>query len=249
MSVDQDEKSQPIFNVPNMILMTAFFLVAFHAAFVFALDDEGRQQAAIWLGFWPLRLSFDGMPGGQLPIVWTSLTHAFLHGSWTHVLLNTVWMVIFGTPVARRFGATSFLITFGVGAIFGAAAFALAQSGSLAVLIGASGGVAGLTGLALRFMFQPTVVVRDPSTNQAVPLGKKLGALSTLWTERRARMFTLIWLGMNLAIPLFAFFGGQSVQIAWQAHIGGFIAGAVIADFLPKAPIDRLMEQNASNQE
>ena len=29
---------------------------------------------------------------------WTSLTYAFLHGSWAHVLVNSVWLAAFGTP-------------------------------------------------------------------------------------------------------------------------------------------------------
>ena len=36
---------------------------------------------------------------------WTALTYAFLHGSWAHVLINSVWLAAFGTPIARRCGA------------------------------------------------------------------------------------------------------------------------------------------------
>ena len=44
--------------------------------------------------------------GGAKP--WTLVTYAFLHGGWSHVLLNTVWLLAFGPPVARRFGAARF---------------------------------------------------------------------------------------------------------------------------------------------
>ncbi len=44
----------------------------------------------------------------------------------------------------------------------------------------------------------------------------------------RARYFTLIWLGLNAAVPLVPLFTGASVGIAWQAHLGGFAVGFLL---------------------
>ncbi|MCC0025345.1 MAG: rhomboid family intramembrane serine protease [Hyphomicrobiaceae bacterium] len=237
-----DNQHQPIFNVPPIVLLTAGILIAVFAAYELALDEEGKLQFALWFGFWPIRFWYPDIPGGQVAIVWSLFTHAFLHASWAHVLLNTAWLVIFGTPVARRFGNLGFVAAFLVGAAAGALTFAVFQSGSLQVLIGASGGVAGLTGLALRFMFQPMIVAKDPVTGNFIPLGRRIGPITSLLTETRARAFTLIWFGLNLAIPLMAWIGaGGDMQIAWQAHLGGFVAGALLADVLPKQPFDKLV--------
>ena len=51
--------------------------------------------------------------------LWTLLTYAFLHGSWVHVGLNSIWIVAFGPPVARRLGAWRFLVLFAATAIAG----------------------------------------------------------------------------------------------------------------------------------
>ncbi|MCB9994092.1 MAG: rhomboid family intramembrane serine protease [Hyphomicrobiaceae bacterium] len=239
----EPQQHQPIFNVPPIVVWTAGLLIAIFAAYEFALDEDGKLQLALWFGFWPVRFWYKDIPGGQIAILWSLFTHAFLHGSWAHVLLNTAWMVIFGTPVARRFGTSGFVAAFLVGAAAGALTFAALASGGLQVLIGASGGVAGLTGLAIRFMFQPMIVAKDPVTGNLIPLGRRIGKLSALITEPRARAFTLIWFGLNLVVPALAWFGsGEDMQIAWQAHLGGFVAGALLADLLPKKPFDRMAQ-------
>ena len=109
----------------------------------------------------------DQFPGGLLPLFWTPLTYGFLHGGWEHVIGNVAWLVIFGTPVARRYGATRTLVIFFISSIIGALAFAITAYASVAYLVGASGGIAGLTGAAMRFIFQPVIVGRDPLDRRA----------------------------------------------------------------------------------
>ena len=48
------------------------------------------------------------------------LTYALLHGSWTHLVVNSVWMLAFGAPVARRFGTTRFFALLAFTAFTGA---------------------------------------------------------------------------------------------------------------------------------
>ena len=60
------------------------------------------------------------MPGGLGADIWTFVTYAFIHGDWTHLGLNGVWLLAFGTPVARRFGMARFLAFFAVTAAAGA---------------------------------------------------------------------------------------------------------------------------------
>ena len=44
--------------------------------------------------------------------IWTLATYALLHGSWSHVIVNCIWLLAFGPPTARRFGASRFLLFF-----------------------------------------------------------------------------------------------------------------------------------------
>lgn len=225
--------NQPVFNLPPIVSWSALLLLAIFAAHTFVLDDAGQLQLAVWLGFLPIRLTEPSVPGGLWPLMWTPFTHALLHGSWTHVIMNVAWLAIFGTPVARRYGAIRFVVVFFLGAAIGALAFTLLNWGDLAVLIGASGGIAGLTGVATRFIFQPVQIARNPETDEVRVLGRRLASLVEVFTNPRPRFFTLFWIGINLAIPVYELItGAQGMQIAWQAHIGGFLAGLLLAPLL-----------------
>lgn len=238
MSDEGPAKSQPIFNLPPVVIGLAGVLVAIHMASTWVLDDTGQVQLALWFAFIPIRwIAGDALAGGMLPLIWTPVTHAFLHGGWEHVLINSAWLAIFGTPVAQRYGPVAFLVAFVVTAIGGALAFALLSPPTLQVLVGASGGVSGLTGVAMRFIFQPMITARDPETDEVVMLGRRLATFRDLAHNKRARAFILIWVGLNALMPFLPIFtGGVQVQIAWEAHLGGFIVGLLIAPLFERRP-------------
>lgn len=221
---------QPVFLMPNAVTAMIGILVAIHAAQTFILDQEGQLMLSVWFGFIPLRLTLLGeIPGGMLPLLWTPITHAFLHVGWQHVLLNAAWLAVFGTPIARRYGAIPFVVIFGLGAIAGALAYALVNTGDFHILVGASGGIAGLTGAAIRFMFQPVQVARHPETGETIVLGRALASLHEVLSQPRPRSFLLFWVGINAILPLLPYLiGGFEMQIAWQAHLGGFFCGLFI---------------------
>lgn len=218
---------QPIFLLPGVVAALAGFLLLVHMGVEYVLDDDGRLALTIWFGFLPFRmLAPDDLAGGYWPFLWTPFTHAFLHGGWDHVLLNTAWLVIFATPVARRYGPVALVALFLLTSAAGALAFFATSWNEVAVLIGASGGVAGLTGAATRFMFQPIVIGQNSVTGEQVVLGRRLARLSDLVLQARPRSFILIWVLLNAAAPLLPLIvGGAAIPIAWQAHLGGFFAG------------------------
>src|SRR5208337_3135256 len=168
-----------IFNVPGVVLslvvvlvaiqaicvlvepLTEFKILAFFAfvpgRFTFAFDpdlvnaafnqaadnsEEAAQLATFFLG--------DGRP-----LWWTPLTYAFLHGGWAHVGMNCLWFVAFGSPVARRFGTSRFLLFCAVAAIAGAAMHYATHMADLQPVVGASAAVSGVMAAAIRFVFQP----------------------------------------------------------------------------------------------
>ena len=175
-------RREPMFNAPLVVLGLIVILIAIQAAFSWAPDavqdgvvrDFAFIPGRLTISIWPRRLielldransdpaalqqarairELRVLGGGPKP--WTLLTYAFLHGSWTHVLLNSVWLVAFGPPIARRFGSARFLLFMAVTAIFSALAHWASASMDFSPLIGASGADSGLMGAATRFMFQP----------------------------------------------------------------------------------------------
>lgn len=227
---------EPIFNLPAAVLALCAAMVAVHLAKTFILNQEGEVSLLVWFAFVPFRfLDPTNADGGLWPLIWTPVTHAFLHGSWEHLIFNTLWLAIFGTPVARRYGTVPFLTIFLVSAIAGAALYAayalIVQEPGF--LLGASGGVAGLTGAAVRFMFQPVIVARHPETGEAVPLGRRLASLRDLVTNSQTRFFILIWVILNGVVPLLPI---GDMQIAWHAHLAGFFTGLLIVPLFERRP-------------
>lgn len=220
---------EPVFLLPGDVTAVIGVLAAIHLASTLVLNQAGQAQLVFWFAFQPLRI-IAGLddPSLAVPLIWTPFSHALLHAGWEHLLVNAAWFAIFATPVSRRYGAGPMLAIFFVSAAAGAALFAATTLYSGAYLVGASGGVAGLTGAAMRFIFQPVIVAQHPETGERVILGRRLAGFGDLWRDTRARFFILIWVVLNAAVPLLPLLTGMDVSVAWQAHLGGFLAGILM---------------------
>ena len=116
---DVRARGGPVFNAPAVVLLSIAALAGIHALLAVAGEDW-EIWAMYAFAFIPARFagnSFPSIPGSQ---VWSFLTYAFLHGGWTHLLFNCLWLLIFGTPVARFLGPLRFLVLCAVAAIAGA---------------------------------------------------------------------------------------------------------------------------------
>jgi membrane associated rhomboid family serine protease len=236
--------SEPVFNVPRVITATLALLIAIHAVRELLLSDNENIEFLLLFAFIPVRydptvLALGSMPGGLGAQVWTFLTYALIHGDLMHLSVNGVWLLAFGSPIARRFGALRFIAFFIVTAAAGAAAHLITHLGDLQPMIGASAAISGCMAAAIRFVFQrggPLHLLREADADAyrvpAVPL-------VTALRDRRILVFLIAWFAIN---ALFAFTAvpiiGTGQVVAWQAHIGGFLAGLIAFaafDPVPKA--------------
>jgi len=191
-------------------------MVAIMAGFeiLFALVDAGLAPEG--LGRWqvyPLLAFYDPLfeqvrtGGGVRPeLVWSFVTHAFLHGGWLHLAINGAAFLGLGHAIVRTVGIAAFLFVFVVTAIVGALTFAVLADVD-GPLVGASGAIFGF--LAIITAWQER--------------GLRLAGLSRAMIWRR--IFGLVMINLVLAVGL----GGW---LAWEAHLGGWLAGWLLAGML-----------------
>jgi membrane associated rhomboid family serine protease len=224
---------EPIFNIPPVIIVTIGMLAVIHAVREFVLPEQTDLEALLLFAFIPARyeptiLVGGAVPGGIGADIWTFVTYAFLHGDWVHLGVNTAWLLAFGSPLAQRFGTLRFLAFFAVTAAAGALAHLVTHSGEFVPMIGASASISGAMAGAMRFVFQRGGPV---FRRNAPPEAFQVPALSLAQTFRDPRI--LIFLGMWFAINLVFGLGavsivGEGQTVAWQAHVGGFVAGLLL---------------------
>ena len=218
----ETDSRQRVFNLPAVILALIAALVVIHVLRVGVLSTEQSDWLIVNLGFFPG--AFAGEVSSQIPPeaggYWTFVTYAFLHGNYVHLILNCVWLAAFGSPLAWRFGTLRFLLFSAVTAAAGAGAYLLLHPGEDAVLVGASGALSGYMAAASRFLF----LGNGPfMRNWAAPAAP----LSLVFTDRRTLAFIGIWFAINIISGLTGGLGAD-VAIAWEAHIGGFLAGLLL---------------------
>ena len=215
--------AEPVFDLPQPLVVIAAVLLGIHLARDFLPIDLDNQILGLF-AFIPDRYLAEvgpaAYPGGAGAAVWSFLSHAALHGSWMHVLFNTVLLVAAGRPVVQRRGAVRFFVLAAAAAAGGAAVHLAVDWGSEVPMIGASGVVFGVFGALLRFAFVPWWQPR-PSA---------LGALRVA----RVRNFIVALVLMNVILVVFGSepFGGDGGGVAWTAHLGGFLAGYLGFDLL-----------------
>ena len=214
---------EPIFNIKEKspivlgaLLLAIHVLVYYGGQFGFGMVERMAE-------YWALLKSADY--GGQTTLSKATalIGHGFIHGSWTHVLLNVGMLIPFGVVTIRgaRLRAASkgrrpngngaFLAIFLAGVIIGG----LGQLGLWAftkdtgLALGASGGVSALFA----------------SMAWAIGGPKQLAKFGFGW----------------LVINILMIFGGELLTggggVAWAAHLAGFAAGAILAPFLVRPKI------------
>ncbi len=161
-----------------------------------------RQVVYEHLGFWPGLLAEwrPNYPGQAWAMF---LSYGFLHAGLWHLALNMITLWSLSGHVIDRVGALRYLVVYAASILGGGAGYGL-LSDSFRPMVGASGALFGLAGAILAWEYLDRFVLRD-----------------RLWPVARA---ALLLIALN--IGLYFAMGGV---LAWEAHLGGFVAGWVMA--------------------
>lgn len=253
-------RREPFFNIPGVVAACCLVLLGLYALYAFAsLETQdwvlarfafvpARMAIALDVAHRALQVSVQRVPQDDFVALigsgggrwWTLVTYALLHGSWAHVGFNCIWLAAFGAPVARRFGTPRFLALLVVATVVGALTQFAADMASFMPVIGASAGVSGAVGAAMRFVFRRAsdpAAMFDPARREAAWRQPAL-SLAETFANRTGLFFIAIWFATNLLFGLYpALSGVTEGPIAWQAHIGGFLSGLLLFKlFDPRRP-------------
>ncbi len=146
---------------------------------------------------------------GPSPIFLTLLTSMFMHGGWLHLAGNMLYLWIFGDNVEHRIGHVTFALFYLVVGVIASLAQILVDPSSYIPTLGASGAIAGVLGAYLVLFPGNTVMM--------------------LFIRFPVRVPAFVAIGLWAVLQVIGGFGAttEGGGVAYMAHIGGFIAGAV----------------------
>ncbi len=215
---------RPIFNIPASVLATVLLLGLVHTG-MSLLPWEQRLDLLLILAFIPARYGAGAavLPGGSVTSVTSFATYMLVHGGTVHLLVNCLWMLAFGSAVAKCLGGQRFFafsLFCGVAAAF---AHLMFHFGEAVPVVGASGVISGHMAGAIRFVFGARGIGVG---GQIDPARQTPATIRQVFMDRRILIFLAIWMVINAIFGL----GGVSLDgsengIAWEAHVGGFFAG------------------------
>ena len=230
---------EPILTLPGALTAYVLLLAVIHLRVL--LPPELENWTIDVFGFIPKRydstLLAITFPGGAGAKVWTFVTYSLLHANLSHLGFNVLWLLPFGSALARRFGAIRFFVFMAVTAAAGALAHLVTHEHAVAPMIGASASVSGTMAAAIRFAFvQGSFLSFSRGDAEAAA---KVPALSLMRALRNTRVlgFLGVWFGVNIIFGIGSIaIGADGASVAWQAHIGGFFAGLVLFSLFDPVP-------------
>jgi membrane associated rhomboid family serine protease len=207
----------PIFNTTPMVSKIVLACALIHLI-RFILPAAVDYQLIGRFAFVAARYTLTGAWQLDLPaFAMAPVTHMFLHGGFLHLFVNLAMLLAFGTAIERRLHGGAFTILYLVSGLAGAAFWGFMNPDSMDPLLGASGAISGMAGAVGR------VSLGSSSHDSGMPFANRSTALT----------FVVFWLVFNFVFGVIelAEFGLEG-EVAWEAHLGGFVAGFTLVGFL-----------------
>ncbi|MCK5307634.1 MAG: rhomboid family intramembrane serine protease [Zetaproteobacteria bacterium] len=177
-----------------------------------SIGDWGERLFIVRAGAIPYEISHlrDLHPPNLVPIPFTIFTALFIHGGIAHLAGNMIYLWIFGDNIEDKLGHLRFLLFYLIAGMIATLAHVLLAPASHTPMIGASGAIAGILGAYLILFPRATV-----STLIFLFIFIDIVKIPAL-------VFLVLWFAFQLMSS------GHGGNIAWYAHIGGFIAGVIL---------------------
>ncbi|MCV0396812.1 MAG: rhomboid family intramembrane serine protease [Rhizobiaceae bacterium] len=222
-------RREPAFNLPGVVLAFILGCVAIHLVRVYVLTEDQDLALILRTAFIPVRYS------GQFELdlwAWLSpVTYSLLHGGLAHLAINMIWLAAFGSPLANRIGPVRFVLFWITTSVAAVALHYALHPGEPVPLVGASGAISGMMGAAARFGFRVDRRQPKPAFEGAIL------SIRQSFTSRTVVVFLTIWMVVNLVSGLGYLSPDSFSRIAWEAHIGGFLAGFLAVRFFDRTPL------------
>ncbi len=226
----------PAINAPRVVLWLIAVMAGIHI--IRQIIPDGTDIAVLrYFSFIPDRFTSDGFShyGGLPAALWSWITYNFLHGGWGHLIVNAVWMLAFGSAVAWRVGSKRFIAFSLLCGVSGALVYLIFRWGAPYPMVGASAMISGHMAAAIRFVFRDGGTIGSLGRGHSPQRHAPLATVLEVFEDRRSFAFVAVWALINLGLGLSALsFGGNG--IAWEAHIGGFVAGLLLFGFFDPPP-------------
>lgn len=213
-------------NIRSRTTPGIMYLLILVNAYVFYLEitssNIGLQRMIQAFGLTPrdfLR-AWHEMPAN--PFVYLPLvSNLFLHGGWLHIIGNLWYLKIFGDNIEDRIGHGNFLLFYLLCGIAANLVQVLVEPSSRVPTIGASGAISGVLGAYLLCFPRAKV-------STLVPI-----FIIITFIDIPAVLFLGFWFLLQLQSGAVSLFMAGS-NVAWWAHIGGFVAGMALIQIFPR---------------
>jgi membrane associated rhomboid family serine protease len=200
--------------VVNYLLIAANVLVFL---WMFLIPDTALETVGNKYAMVPAHFA-DGVTLADLMTIFTSM---FMHAGWAHIAGNMLYLWIFGDNVEDRLGHGRYLVFYLAGGVVASLTHLATNWGSDLPTVGASGAIAAVLGAYLVFFPASRIATFIP-----------LGYFSRL-TVVPAVVVLGLWFVLQLFDGVLALGGADVGGVAFWAHVGGFVAGMVMAKLLP----------------
>ena len=231
---------EPILTLPGALTAYIALLAVIHLVRMLLPVDIDDLVIEMF-GFIPKRYDSTlldvAFPGGSGAKVWTFVTYSLLHANLSHIGFNVLWLLPFGSALARRFGAIRFFVFMAVTAVAGALAHLVTHEHAVAPMIGASASVSGTMAAAIRFAFVRGSFLSFSRGDADAAARVPALSLTRALRDGRVLAFLAVWFGVNIIFGIGSIsIGAEGGSVAWQAHIGGFFAGLLLFSLFDPIP-------------
>lgn len=214
----RDTTKSGTFPIVNLTLITINILV-----FLYEVSLGERMHLFILeYGLIPAKV-FTSADIGIGDRLFPFISSMFLHGGWLHIIGNALFLFIFGDNVEARMGHVRYLLFYIICGLAAAAFQIVTNVGSVIPMVGASGAISGVLGAYITFFPKSKILTLVPIF------------FFIQFIHIPAAIFIFVWFIIQFLSGVGTLGASQDTGgVAFWAHIGGFVAGLILARFFQK---------------